>query len=176
MAARATDENFERLLPGTNEFLSPVYLPDPRRPSERESVPYFPEKEQDHEASAGDRLSESIAPLMSGLVGSFAEPAQDESHPEQMQAEPDSKLVALDQSTLQPRVSIQELQRNSLIAIALRKSQASAGKDQRVSLQEPPANDLECASFGQQSPGQVETPAGMSERGSMARFDDSLQM
>lgn len=52
-----TEENFERLLPGTNEFLSPVYLPDPRQPSERESVPYFPEKEQDHESSGIERLT-----------------------------------------------------------------------------------------------------------------------
>ena len=66
--SRLTEENFERLLPGTNEFMSPVHLPDIRQPSERESVPYFPEKEQDHEASGGERLSESITPLMKQLT------------------------------------------------------------------------------------------------------------
>lgn len=41
-------------------------------------MPYFPEKEQDHEESLGGRLSESIT--MKALT--VNEPAQDESHPE----------------------------------------------------------------------------------------------
>ena len=59
--AAQEDENFERLLPGPEDFESPAaYLLD----QPRESIPYFPEKEQDHEASDGQRLTESIAPLM----------------------------------------------------------------------------------------------------------------
>ena len=67
LPGQSTEENYERLLPGTEEFQSPVHLPDPPQIEERDSsVAYFPEKEQDHEASGGERLSESI--LMRSLT------------------------------------------------------------------------------------------------------------
>ena len=64
---QSTEENYDRMLPSSEEMHSPVHLPDVPQIEEREdSVPYFPEKDQDQQSSGAERLSESV--LMKSLV------------------------------------------------------------------------------------------------------------